>query len=286
MKKVLLGFAAAMLIVAFVVAGCGSKSASNKPATSQAKQVLDSSQAKMQDVQTVKMTGTATVLTPQSETKSETIKLDGQVKILSKTDAEMHMSATASNGQVTDIYVIGGYEYTNDPVKGWTKQKVTPGQFAQSGAITPESISSLTKYAENMKLAPDQNGMYVITFNVGPQFFEQALNQASSASTGDASADQAAQQLSQTLKDMLKGIQMTAVYKVNKSTMLADSANIKMFMKGAPVLGDVTVTMNMTFTDYNAPVTITLPPEAAGAQEVQPSPSGVPNLPSIPGLGL
>ena len=88
------------------------------------------------------------------------------------------------------------------------------------------------------------------------------------------------------MKDMFKGLKMGVVYKIDRNTMLADSASVTMSMKNAPIIGDMSIDMTVTFTDYNVPVTITLPPEAQNAPEVQPNASGVPSIPSIPGLGL
>ncbi|MHB8893644.1 MAG: DUF6612 family protein [Candidatus Geothermincolia bacterium] len=284
MRKVVLGLLAVLLIAAVVAAGCGSSSTSKKP-SGQAQQVLADNQKKMEGVKTVKMTGKATILTPQSETKEETVTYQAEMKMLSKSDVEMHMVATDSAGKKTEMYVVGGYLYTNDPVKGWTKEKVQPNS-QQSQILTPSGVADLTKYAQGMKMGPATAGKYVISFDIGSKLFEEMFNQAMGTTPSTSPESQAEQQLAQSMKDLLKGLQMGVVYRVNKDTMLADSATITMAMKGTPIIGDMSVDMALTFTDYNVPVTITLPPEAQNAQEVQPNPSGIPNIPTIPGLGL
>lgn len=284
MKKVVLVSLALLLTAAIVVAGCGNKSTSKKPG-SQAQDVLAESQKKMEEIKSVKIAGKATVLTPQSETKEETVTYEGEMKVLSKDEVEMHMVATDSAGKKSEVYLVGGYLYSYDPAKGWVKEKVSPTS-TQSTLMTPTGVADLTKYAENMKMGTATDNQYVITFDIGSKLFEQMFDQASGSTPSTAPESQAEQQLMQSMKDLLKGLEMGVVYKINKDTKLADSATITMAMKGTPVIGDMSVDMAMTFKEYNVPVTITLPPEAQNAPEVAPNPSGIPNMPSIPGLGL
>jgi hypothetical protein len=286
MKKAVIVLLAALLIGAVVVAGCGGKS--TKTASSPAQDVLQKSQTKMQDVKSVKLAGKASVLTPQSEVKEESYEFSAEMKILSKDDVEMKMVAKDSAGKATEAYMVGGYIYTNDPTTGWTKQKAESSSGSiSSSMLSPTGVADLSKYAKDMKLEPEQGGKYVVAFDVGSKFFEDMLDQASTStgtqsSTPSSEDKKAAQELAQTMKDMLGGLQMNVVYKIDKSTMLADSTTVKMSMKGAPIVGDVTVDMTATFADYNAPVTITLPPEAQNAREVQPGPSGIPSIPGLP----
>jgi hypothetical protein len=284
MKKVVIVIGMVLLLGALVAAGCGSSSSANKPA-GQAQQILKDNQAKMAGVKTVKMTGKATVQTPQSETKTDTVTYQAEMQVTSPSDVQMHMVATDSTGKKSEMYVVGGYLYSFDANKGWTKEKVN-GASVQSNLLTPSGVAGLAKYAENVKLSTGTPTQYVVTFDVGSKLFEQMLSQATSGTQSTAPASQAEQQLANSMKDMLKGIKMGVVYKINKSTGLADSAAVSMSLKGTPVVGDISVDSAVTFTEYNVPVNITLPPEAQNAPEVQPNPSGIPNIPSIPGLGL
>ena len=152
--------------------------------------------------------------------------------------------------------------------------------------MTPSSISDLTKFAENMKLGPVQNGKYVLTFDIGSKFFDEIFKRAaqgSQSSTPTGTSAQSTQQLAQAMKELLSGLPMSMTYKIDKTSGLADSASIKVSLKGS-ALGDATADINLTFSDYNTPVTITLPPEAQNAP-LQDN-GGVPSLPSLPGLGI
>jgi hypothetical protein len=284
MKKFFICTLAGLLVIAVIAAGCGGKSKTAKP-SSKAQDVLARNQKKMQDVKSLKMTGKATVLTPQSETKEESVTYQGEMAMVGNNEVEMHMVVTESSGEKSEVYVVGGYVYNFDPARGWTKQKVAAGS-AEANLMTPTGISGLSKYAENMKLGASSGAKYVLTFGVGSRLFEQIFEQATDSSSSTAPSSKAEQQLMESMKDMFKGLKMDVVYKIDKNTMLADSASVTMSMKGAPIIGDMSLDMTVTFTDYNVPVSITLPPEAQNAPEVEPSASGVPSIPSIPGLGL
>ena len=289
MKKLFAGIIVAFAIVALLVAGCGgSKSSSSPGSTGSAQAILKANQAKMKDVSSFKVQGEYTVTTPSAEVKTEKASLAGDVQIVGTDDVRAHVTATPSGGgQGSEIYVVDGWEYTFNPNKGWTKSKAQSGGLQSSGIITPNSISDMTKYAENVKLGPAENGKYVITFDIGSKFFDQIFKQAAGTTPGSAKSSeaQAAQQLAETMKELLSGLTMSMTYKVDKTTMLADSATVKVSLKGS-ALGDAAADINMNFTDYNAPVTVTLPPEAASAPEQTTTPGGLPNLPNIPGLGL
>jgi hypothetical protein len=288
MKKVAIGLLASLLIAAVLVAGCGGSKTTSKPVSSKAQDILTTNQGNMQDVKYVKMKGTATVNTPGAEVKTETTQIEAEMKVNGPKDSEVYMKTTESSGAVSEVYVQDGYAYTYEPNAGWSKMKVDSGGGLSSGNFTPEAISDLTKFAQAVTMKPEQNGKYVITFDLGDKFFTEMLNQAGSTSgTTPSSAEQSAgQQLSQTMGEMLKGIQMNVVYTVDKKTLLGDKVTIDVSMKNAPALGDMSANITATFYDYGVPVTITLPPEAQNAPERQPGPGGLPNIPSIPGLGL
>lgn len=287
MKKMYMVFLAALLVAALFLAGCGSGGSSGgKQSPDKAEDLLKSSQAKMEDVKAVKLKGTANVNTPGAETKTEKVDFEVAVNSPSKEDISMHMVSKESTGKTTEMYVVNGWAYSNDPTTGWSKTKYQGSGGLSSGVITPGSISDMTKYAKQLKLGPEEAGKYVISFNIGSDFIDQLFDQAMGQSTAPTEQDEATKQLVQTMKDMLKGIEMGMVYKIDKKTLLGDQVEVKMSMKSAPALGDVSVDMTANLYDYNVPVAITLPPEAQNAPEKQVGPGGIPNIPSIPGLGM
>lgn len=282
MKKLVLAIIATLLIAAVVVAGCGKKEAST-PKGAQA--ILDKSQKASQEVKSLKASGSADILTPQSEVKESKMTFDMEGNIISETEVEAKITASEDNGKKTEAYIIDGYAYSFDTTTGWVKQKVDSAQELGSGMLTPGQITGLGKYAENLKELPEEGDNYVLSFDVGSEFFEKTLTGAEQPGSEPASEDQqAAQDIVKLAREMLKGLKMSVVMKIDKSTYYPSETTINMSLKDAPIIGDMSVDMKMAFSDYNKPVTVALPAEAQNAKEIQ---GGLPGgLPSIPGLGL
>jgi hypothetical protein len=165
------------------------------------------------------------------------------------------------------------------------KQKVDSAQELGGGILTPGQITGLGKYAENLKELPEEGNNYVLSFDVGSEFFEKTLAGAEQPGSQPASEDQqSAQDMVKLAREMLKGLEMSVVMKIDKSTYYPSETTIKMSLKEIPIIGDMSVDMKMAFSNYNEPVTVALPAEAQNAKEIQ---GGLPGgLPSIPGLGL
>ncbi|PKQ28776.1 MAG: hypothetical protein CVT63_00970 [Candidatus Anoxymicrobium japonicum] len=282
MKKIGIVFVAAFVVATLFVAGCGGK----KPvASNNAKDLLKKSQTKMKSVKSMKINGNYSVETPEAETKKESASFVAEIKRLGKDDADAHMTMTPESGKAEEMFMVGGYAYNNDPASGWTKTKVgSSSDLQKSGVVTPDMISDMSKFAQNMRLDPEEGGKYVIAFDVGSMFFEQMLDQAASSATAQGSSPDgdATKKQAQAMKDMLKGLKMALVYKMDKKSLLADSAVVTASLNGS-AFGNVKFDMTTTFSDYNAPVSITLPPEAQNAKEIQPGPGGVPG---VPGMGF
>lgn len=283
MKRIAMVFLVLLLVGAVVAAGCGNKSAKPKAATGSAEDVLAKAQDSMKEVKSFKLKGDALVETPEAETKEESFEFTAEANVISEDETDMHVVAKDSTGQVTDAYMVGGYAYTNDPVSGWVKQPIS-GNNLTSGVVTPGTIQDLDKFAENMAVKEEQ-GKYVLTFDLGSAFFDDMFKQSAGeepAATSPAE-EEALKQLEDTMKELMKGLEMSMSVTIDKDTYYMDSFVITASMKGAPMMGDMNMEMNGTFSDYNVPVTVALPPEAQAAREVPPGPGGVFD---IPGLGI
>ncbi len=281
MKKLVLAVVAAMLIAVVVLAGCGNKSA----APTSAQGILDRSQEASQDVESLKASGSADVLTPDSEVKESRMTFDMEGNIISETEVEAKIVATDDKGEKTEAYVMDGYAYSYSATTGWVKQKVDSAAELGSGMMTPGQLADMSKYAENLEKLPDEGNNYVISFDVGSKFIEEALEGATATSSAPESEEaQNAQDMIELAKQMLAGLEMNIVMKIDKTTYLPSATSVKMSLKDAPLLGDMSVDMAMTFSGYNEPVTVSLPPEAQNAQEIPSAAAG--GIPSIPGLGI
>ena len=282
MKKLVLAIIAALLVAAVVVAGCGKKEAS---APKGAQAILDKSQKASQEVKSLKSSGSADILTPQSEVKESKMTFVMEGNIVSESEVEARITASEDSGKKTDVYIVGGYAYSFDATTGWVKQKVDSAQGLGSGMLTPGQLTGLGKYAENLKELPEEGNNYVLSFDVGPKFFEKSLADVGQSGSQPAGGDQqSAQDMVKLAREMLKGLKMSVVMKIDKTTYLPSETTIKMSLKEIPIIGNMSVDMKMAFTDYNVPVSVALPAEAQNAKEV---PAGLPGgLPGIPGLGL
>jgi uncharacterized protein involved in high-affinity Fe2+ transport len=275
MRKGLIVLLVVLLACAVALAaGCGEK----KETKSDAQKILEQSQQKMSAVDSLKMTGSMVIKTPGAETKEETVDLSMEAKMVSPEDVEGHMVMKDSSGAQTDVYMSGGYVYTNDPASGWYKQKMDAAGGVSSGMMTPKDLEELNKYAENITMTETGNE-YKLSFDIGPEYFEKALGASTDQST---QTTPGSKELEEMMKSLIKGIQMSLTYTIDKSTMLAKSAKINMTMKDAPMMGDISIAMDMAFSDYNAPVQVALPEEAKSAKEVEPGTA----MPTIPGLGI
>ncbi len=282
MKKLVLAIMVMLLIAAVVAAGCGKKEAS---APKGAQAVLDKSQKASQEVKSLKASGSAAILTPQSEVKESKMTFEMEGNIISESEVEAKITASEDKGKKTEAYIVGGYAYSFDTTTGWVKQKVDSAQELGTGMLTPGQLTSLGKYAENLKELPEEGNNYVLSFDVGSKFFEKSLTGAEQPGSQPAGEDQqSTQDMLKLAREMLKGLKMSVVMKIDKTTYYPNETTIKMSLKEMPIIGDMSVDMKMAFTDYNKPVSVTLPAEAQNAKEL---PAGMPGgLPGIPGLGL
>ena len=279
----MMALTATLLVSALLVAGCGCGK-SSKPATG-AQAILDQSQKATADVKSVKAAGTANVITPDSEVKEARTTFEMQGNFISETEVQARIVATDEKGQTTEAYIMDGYAYSYSTLTGWEKQKVDEAQGLSSGMISPGQVTELSKYAENLEELPEEDGSYVISFDVGSKFFEETLTGAQDqAAEPTTEEQQAAQDMMELAKQMLDGLEMTVVMKIDKETYFPTSIVLEMSLKDAPMLGDMSVEMEVSFSEYNTPVAVVLPEEAKSAPE---RPSGLPGgLPGIPGLGL
>ncbi|HEY5530791.1 MAG TPA: DUF6612 family protein [Candidatus Anoxymicrobiaceae bacterium] len=280
MKKLALAVLVALLVATIVVAGCGKK---ESKAPTGAQGILVKSQVAAKGIKSFKGNGAADVQTPQSESKETKITYNMQEKIVTSDEVQMSFSATQQNGQQNFVYIMDGFMYSYSPAQGWEKQKVDSAQqVLGTSFVSPDQISEMSKYAQNLKKLPDEGNNYVLSFNVSSKFFEKALSTStgSSSSPSQSKPDQSTMEL---IKGLLQSLSMKVKMNIDKTTYYPSSTNVTISIKGAPLVGDVSGAMDMAFTDYNTPVTITLPPEAQAAKEVAPSATG---LPTIPGLGL
>lgn len=283
MKKLLLGAVVALMVASLVIAGCGKKDSGSPNSASG---ILTRSEKASQGAKSFKVSGSANVQTPGSEVKETKTTFTGEFNVISSSDVEGHLVAHDEKGQESQAYIQGDYVYTYSASSGWEKQKIQSVKDLSVGMITPGNLTALTKYAQNVKKLPDEGNNYVISYDVGSKFFENALSEVDQqASSAPSSAEQSvAQGMGDLFKSVAAGIKMSVVMKVDKTSYYPTEVTVTASAKGIPVLGDISLDSKVAFSDYNQPVTVTLPAEAASAKEKS---GGLPSgIPSLPGFGL
>ena len=284
MKKFWFTLLIALMVATTVVSavGCGK---SKGAAPNSAKGILDKSLKAVLNAKSLKVNGSIDLKTPEAEEKESKETITGEFNIISTSEIEGHLVAQDQKGQKSEAYLKGGYGYTYSPASGWEKQKTSGVQDLTTGLIDPENLATMIKYAENPKKLPDEGNNQVVSFDVGKKFYDELLSGLNEESSAPNTAEQSmAQQYGDLLKGLVGDIAASVVMKVDKTTSYPSEVTVKVSAKGIPVMGDVSLDSKMAFTDYNVPVTVTLPPEAASAKEVEPGlPTGIPGL---PGLGL
>ena len=284
MRKFSFALLVALIVAATVASavGCGK---SKKASPNSAKGILEKSQKAVLNAKSVKISGSTELKTPEAEEKVSADTFTGEFNIISTSDIEGHVVAQDQKGQQSQAYLVGGYAYSYTPNSGWEKQKTSGVQDLTTGLITPENLATMIKYAENLKKLPDEGNNQVVSFDVGNKFYDEMLSGLEEESSAPTTAEQSlAQQYGDLLKGVVGDIKVSVVMKVDKTSSCPSEVTVKASAKDIPMMGDISLDSKMAFTDYDVPVTITLPPEAASAKEVEPGlPSGIPGL---PGLGL
>lgn len=280
MRKLVPAVLAALLIAALLVAGCGSsgtKSGGSTVGKMDAAKILAESNKKMQSISSVDVKGNYKIDVSGSTSganENMNVTFEMQMDLKDPNNPQGHMVMTGL-GQDSDVYLVGGFAYMNT-AQGWVK---TP--IAQSGGIeqaSPAELAKFAKNAENMKVVSDSGSNYVIGFDISSKYLQDAMKN-SGASTQSLGSE--GQQL---FDSIAKSMKMAAVFTIDKNTMYVGDAKITMAVKDAPMIGNMNLNMGMAFSNYNQPVTVALPAEAAGAKEVSASEAG--SIPGLPGLGL
>lgn len=267
MRKFLVALLLALMVATLLLAGCG-QSESDKSAE-EAKDILAKSQEKMDEVNSVKMTGSASVEMTEAEQGSTEYDFEAVTQKTPDGQTELQMIAKG-DGEDLQTYVLGGYAYTYDSNSGWVKRKITGADGVSTPAPTPDQLSEMSRYAESLRLMPEEDGKYVVAFDVSPEFFDQ-YSEGLTESSG-------------IMEDFLKDIKVSVIYKIDKSTMYADNVDVDISLEDTPLFGDITAYTSITFSEFNQPVTIVLPAEAQNAPEKELLPGDF-DIP-IPGMGF
>lgn len=255
MKKSLIACLSLLVTLSLLIgaAGCGGGSSAN------ATEVLKTSSAKMKNVEKFKV---------EAEIKTSA-DMEGADQ-----DIDMEMASDMSNpeelkaqivvsgmGVDTEVYLYGAYTYINIPGQGWVKAATS--DMSDYEQMTPSGISDMSEGAENIKMVSENGDYHEISFDIGKKYLQDILG-------GQDLDNQLGEEFSKMMEDMLKGLSMSMVVKIDKKTSYMTSAEIKMVFKDMPMVGDMSIVMDMDFSDFNGDIAVELPAEAQTAREVSP----------------
>lgn len=287
MRKLALCSVILLLAAALIFAGCGGKkedtSGTKSSGNLSAKQILEESSKKMQAVKSAKAEGAYKMTTSAApESSSEAggnmeFAFDMEMDLTNQQKPDLKM-AMKGMGQDTVIYMTGGYAYMEAPEQGWVKAPA--GESDSMSQTSPAEIAKFADNAENLRIVSESGTSYQISFDIGKEMLKEQMGSQQDVS-------ELGPEIQKMLEDMLKNMKMSAVFTIDKKTMYIEQAKINMAVRDFPMVGDMTLDMAMKFSGFNQPVNVSLPPEAANAQEMAELPGSTSGgIPGIPGFGF
>ena len=255
MRKVLLVVTAALLAVTLIVAGCGK----TNPTKGSAQKLLEDSNKAMQSLKSYKAVGNINMSSNVADQGAMNFSFEMQIQQKGPKDFEGRMMVR-STGKNIEVYIANGYVYTNDPEKGWIKQPLA-SVTDFSTLASPADISKLGDAATNARILTEDSQYYKITFDLNADYLKQLMGLQKSNKNLSSEEKKIAD-------EMIKGMQMGAIFKLEKSTMYVKSMVMNFNIQNVPSVGTVKMEEKIDLSEFNKPVEVNLPAEAKDAQEV------------------
>lgn len=249
-----------LLIVPTVLApGCGKKE--SDPGA--LRDIIDASNETMQRVKTFELKFNSIVDAPVLSDKKEKLSVTATADISNKDNLKYHIQFSGI-GTSTEAYSIDNYLYANVPDKGWMKSPADEVHgLMDVFQLSPSELNKLTDNAQGLKLRSETDKNYVISFKVGPEFFEEAVIDRQAMKDIEP-------EVKYMIKEMSKRTIINAVFTIDKETMRVTEVDLGMDVKDIELVGDINMKIKAGFSKYDEPVEITLPPEAVNARDANP----------------
>jgi len=255
MRKIMLALAAALLTATLIVAGCGKTTTKTNDAT----KILKDSNKAMQSVKSYKAAGSINMYGKSPDAGKMNLTFEMQIQQKGPKDFEGRMMLN-SMGQDMEIYMSNGYAYMNDPKKGWAKQPL--GDFTDfSKLASPADISKLGEAAQNTRILTEDSQYYKIAFDLKTDYIQELMGMKKGTESLSAEEKKMA-------NAMVKGMQMGAVFQVEKSTHYVLSMTMNFNIPNMPTVGALRMEQKIDFSEFGKPVSVSLPEEAKNAPEV------------------
>lgn len=255
MRKVLLAVTAALLAITIIVAGCGK----TNQTVGDAQKLLKDSNKAMQSLKSYKAVGNINISSNASDQGATSVSFEMQIQQNGPKDFQGRMMVRGL-GKNMEVYIANGYVYTNEPEKGWVKQPLS-SVTDFSTLASPADISKLADAATNARILTEDSQYYKIAFDLKADYLKQLMGLQTSNKNLSSEEKKIAD-------EMLKGLQMGAIFKLEKSTMYLSSMVMNFNIQNVPSVGKVKMEEKIDLSEFNKPVEVNLPAEAQNAQEV------------------
>lgn len=274
-RRVLLVLIIALIAIALALSGCGSGQEATDLSAEKAREVLDDSNRKMGELESLEAYGVYDLEAQGSQ--GEDLDFEFEVAMdVSPGNPEVHMTIDSAD-KTTDVYMKDGYTYLQVPDEGWVKTEAGASDADGFSPPTPTRILEFSENARNLRIVSEDRDHYRLAFDVGEEFIEQQI-EASFGVGGSVAGSE------EVLQEIIDNTEMTAVFRISKTTKYIENADFTMKISNMPMVGDVSLSIKMEFSRFNEPMDISLPPEALEATEIKPTPKPPPTIPGIPGL--
>lgn len=261
MRKVLaaLTFTLLLIVPTIFIQGCGKK----ESGSAKLREIIDQSNKTMQQVKTFKMDFNSIVDAPALRKQKEKLSVTASADISDKSNLKYQIQFSGI-GTSTEAYSIDNYVYANVPDKGWMKSPAAEVHgMMDIFQLSPAELNKLTDNARELKMRSETDNDYVISFKVGPEFFEKAILE-------QQVIENLEPETKYMIKEMSKHTNIRAVFTIDKETMRVTKVGLVMDVKDLELVGDINMKINAEFLKYDEPVEIVLPPEAVNAREANP----------------
>lgn len=276
-----------IMIMALALAGCGGGGDDKVSA----KEILQKSQDAAETLESFTATGSAQFQMEDIDTgEVDEADLDYSMKMNRIDDETYEAEITLTektSGEEFLIYMMEDYAYVYYE-DTWVKQPIDEASSGiASATLTPDQISDMSKYAEDLEKGKDDGDDYVISYDIGSGFFSELLQAASDSGITDSELlDEAAgesgldpEMMLEAAEQLLSGLNLEVTMRVNKDTYYVSGASVRIALAGNDLFGSMNGKMEIKIKNINKPVDIELPDEALDAIEIDPS-----DLDSIPGF--
>lgn len=266
MKRIMVIAVVGLLVIAVLAVGCGGEEQSTE-----AKQILEEASQKMSDLTSYKMTATGSYEIEGAGPALEgfedlNFEMTGSLDLENPNSPRIEL-IMSSMGEDIDMYVQSDYVYIEIPDMGWIKSPVSDSNMSLQ--LTPSDIEAFSENAQNLKLN-EREDAYELSFAISNEYLKERFEQQGDVKMGNE------------FGAFIDNMNWSMVYEIDKETKYIEEATLNVAVSEMPL--ELSLLIDALFFDFDVPVDIELPAEAAAAQDY--TGQEIPGIPGIPGFNI